>query len=160
MTPPVQKGNDMTIAHHDFTITRTYAYPPQTVFEMFADPEKKALWFGSVRGIVSETQAWDFRVGGRELASSVHPNGVTTTFDATYADIVPGERIVYTYTMTLNDAPLSGSATAITFEAVEGGTLMTFTEHGIHLDGIEGGHAREGGTRLLLGQIDEALASL
>lgn len=149
----------MTIAHHDFTITRTYAYPPQTVYEMFSDPAKKALWFGNVRDIKSDHQAWDFRVGGRERASSEHANGITTTFDATYADIVPNERIVYTYTMTLNGAPLSGSATAITFEPVEGGTLVTFTEHGIHLDGAEGGDKREEGTNLLLDQVGKVLDS-
>jgi uncharacterized protein YndB with AHSA1/START domain len=150
----------MTIAHHDFTINRTYPYPPQAVFEMFADPAKKHLWFGNVGNIVSEHQVWDFRVGGREQASSVHGNGVTTTFDAVYADIVPGERIVFTYAMTLDGAPLSGSATSVTFEPVEGGTLLTFTEHGIHLDGLKGGEKREHGSNLLMDMLGAALDSL
>lgn len=150
----------MTVAHHDFTITRTYAYSPQQVFEMFSDPAKKGLWFGNHDGFTTGSDAWDFRVGGREQAWSDHGNGITTTFDCVYADIVPGERIVYTYAMTLNDAPLSGSATCITFEPVEGGTLLTFVEHGIHLDGAEGGEKREEGTNLLVDGIGRALDSL
>ena len=150
----------MTIAHHDFTITRTYAHSPQAVFEMFADPAKKVLWFGAHDDFTTESQQWDFRVGGREQASSDHGNGITTTFDAVYADIVPGERIVFTYTMTMNGAPLSGSATSVTFEPVEGGTLLTFTEHGIHLDGAKGGESREEGTNWLMDGLGKALDSL
>ena len=150
----------MTIAHHDFTITRTYSHTPEKVFDMWADPYKKAMWFGNHPGFETSSDAWDFRVGGRERAASDHGNGITTTFDATYADIVPGERIVYTYTMTLNGEPLSGSATSVTLEPVEGGTLLTFTEHGIHLDGAEGGRKREEGTNLLVDNIGKALDSV
>ena len=150
----------MTIAHHDFTISRTYPHPPEAVFEMFSDPAKKAMWFGNHDNFTTGSEAWDFRVGGREQAWSDHGNGITTTFDATYADIVPNERIVYTYVMTLNEAPLSGSATSITFEPVDGGTLMTFTEHGIHLDGPKGGESREEGTTWLVEGIGKALDSL
>jgi len=150
----------MTIARHDFTITRTYPHPPADVFAMFADPEKKSMWFGNHKDFTTSNDAWDFRVGGRELAASNHGNGITTSFDATYADIVDGERIVYTYTMTLNGAPLSGSATCVTFEPVEGGTLMTFTEHGIHLDGPTGGQSREHGTNILADSIGRSLGEL
>ncbi|MGC4175446.1 SRPBCC family protein [Demequina sp.] len=150
----------MTIAHHSFTIARTYPHSPQAVFEMFSDPKKKAMWFGNHDNFTTGSNEWDFRVGGRERAWSDHGNGITTTFDATYADIVPGQRIVYTYVMTLNDEPLSGSATSITFEPVEGGTLMTFTEHGIHLDGAEGGEKREEGTGWLVENIGKALDEL
>jgi len=150
----------MTVAHHDFTIARTYPHPPHAVYEMFADPAKKKLWFGANENFSTGSDTWDFRVGGRERAWSDHGNGITTTFDATYADIVPGERIVYTYVMTLNGAPLSGSAACITFEPVEGGTLLTFTEHGIHLDGPAGGVGREEGSRQLMGMLGDALESL
>ena len=150
----------MTIAHHDFTINRTYPYSPNEVFEMFADPEKKHLWFGAHDEFTNDFGGWDFRVGGREQASSDHGNGITTTFDAVYADIVPGERIVFTYAMTLNGAPLSGSATSVTFEPVEGGTLLTFTEHGIHLDGPSGGESREEGSNQLMDMLGKALDSL
>ena len=86
----------MTLAHHDFTIARTYAYSPDQVFDMFADPAKKQLWFGSNDDLTSTFGTFDFRVGGSESAASDHPGGFSTTFDAEYVDIVPGERIVFT----------------------------------------------------------------
>ena len=150
----------MTIAHHDFTIARTYAYTPAQVFEAFADPEKKKLWFGASDNLTSTFGTFDFRVGGTESAASEHPGGVRTTFDADYVEIVPAERIVYTYRMTMNDEPLSASATSIVLEPVEGGTLLTFTEHGIHLDGESGGTAREGGTLQLMDLLGKALDAI
>ena len=75
-------------------------------------------------------------------------------------DIVPGERIVFTYRMTLNGDPLSASATSITLEPVEGGTLLTHTEHGIYLDGEHGAEGREEGTNELMELLGRALDSL
>ncbi|MCR6712256.1 MAG: SRPBCC domain-containing protein [Demequina sp.] len=150
----------MTIAHHDFTISRTYAYSPAQVFDMFADPKKKQLWFGANDDLESSFGTFDFRIGGTESAASDHPGGFSTTFDAEYVDIVPGERIVFTYRMTLNGDPLSASATSITLEPVEGGTLLTHTEHGIYLDGEHGAEGREEGTTDLLRLLGEALDSL
>lgn len=150
----------MTIAHHDFTIGRTYAYTPDQVFAMFRDPAKKKLWFGASEDLASTFKSFDFRIGGSESAATVHPAGFSTTFDAEYVDIVPGERIVFTYRMTLDGEPLSASATSITLEAVEGGTLLTHTEHGIYLDGEHGAAGREEGTTLLLDHLGSALDSI
>ena len=77
--------------------------------------------------------------------------------DADYVEIVPARRIVFTYRMTLNGAPLSASATSITMELVEGGTLLTHTEHGIYLDGEQGAKSREDGTQQLLELLGSAL---
>ncbi len=147
----------MTVTHRDFTLSRTYPFTPEQVFEAFADPEKKQLWFGANDELTSTFGTFDFRVGGSESAASDHPGGFSTTFDADYVEIVPAERIVFTYRMTLNGAPLSASATSITFEAVEGGTLLTHTEHGIYLDGESGAAGREEGTNELLGLLGAAL---
>ena len=51
----------------------------------------------------------DFRVGGRERVKGGFDGGVTTTFDAVYHDIVPRERIIYTYEMHLDDRKISVS---------------------------------------------------
>ena len=47
----------------------------------------------------SSDHALDFRVGGREHASGGPPGGPVHSFDARYQDIVPDQRIVYTYDM-------------------------------------------------------------
>lgn len=150
----------MTIDHHDFTIVRTYPYSPAQVFDAWADPEKKKLWFGASADITVLAASQDFREGGHDHDEARHAHGFVTTFDADYVSIVPEQRIVYTYAMTLDSKPLSASATSVTFEPVEGGTLLTFTEHGVHLDGFDDGAMREAGTVGILDDLGKALETL
>lgn len=150
----------MSVDHHDFTITRTYPYTPSQVFDAWADPQKKALWFGDSPDFTDRVFSHDFRVGGRDHDAATHKGGVRSFFDSEYTNIVPNERIVYTYSMSLDDRPLSTSVTCVTFEPVEGGTLMTFTEHGVHLDGIDNGEMREAGTVEIIKGLDRALDTL
>jgi uncharacterized protein YndB with AHSA1/START domain len=82
---------------------------------------------------------------------------------AAFADIVDQQRIVYTYDMWLDGAHASTSMTTISFEAADPGTLVTFTEQGVHLDGVHGpgpeaAAGRENGTRELLDSIETVLA--
>lgn len=150
----------MSVDHHDFTITRTYPYTPAQVFDAWADPAKKALWFGKAPHLANVVYTHDFRVGGRDHSAADHKGGVRSVFDSEYTNIVQDERIVYTYAMSLGGKPLSASVTCVTFEPVEGGTLMTFTEHGVHLDGIDTGAQREAGTKGIVADLGEALDSL
>ena len=62
--------------------------------------------------------------------------------------------------MTLDGKPLSGSVTCVTFAPVECGTLLTFTEHEVHLDGFDDGAMREQGTAGILDDLGKALDSL
>jgi uncharacterized protein YndB with AHSA1/START domain len=150
----------MTVTHHDFTIVRTFAHPRADVFDAWSDPEKKRLWFGADPDFSGNVRRLDFRVGGKEHDSATHKNGIRHTMDAEYTNIVSNERIVYTYSMTLDDKPLSTSVTCVTFEDVEGGTLMTFVEHGVHLDGIDDGSMREEGTNGILDALGRALDAI
>jgi len=150
----------MSVDNRDFTIVRTYAYSPAQVFDAWADPAKKKLWFGDGPGFSDVTHNHDFREGGRDHNSATHADGWRSTFDSEYISIVPNERIVYTYAMTLDGVPLSGSVTCVTFEELDGGTLMTFTEHGVFLDNPEDALLREEGTKGILDAFGVALDGL
>lgn len=150
----------MSVDHHSFTITRTYPYTPAQVFSAWADPEKKKLWFGVSEDFSDTHAVYDFRVGGREHNSATHNSGVRHTFDSEYTNIVQDERIVYTYSMTLNEVPLSTSLTCVTFAPVEGGTILEFTEHGVFFDGADAGTNREIGTASILDDFARALDGL
>ena len=96
-----------------FTVERDIAFPPASVFRAFADLDAKRRWFGDPGGTDTE-HALDFRVGGLEHSSGGSPEaGGWFTYDATYQDIVPGERIVYTYAMTIDGNRISASVATI-----------------------------------------------
>ena len=75
-----------------------------------------------------------------------------------YADIVPGQRIVHTPTTCTATTPGSRySVATIEFEAVGDTTLLTLTEQGVHLDGLDAPADREHGTKALLDALGSHL---
>ena len=83
--------------HATFVLERTYPVPVERVWEAFADPEIKRQWFGSA-DFTEQDRREDFRVGGVAIHDGRRPkSGPLSQFRATYTDIVPHERIVYTF---------------------------------------------------------------
>ncbi|MCC2686647.1 MAG: Activator of Hsp90 ATPase 1 family protein [Paenibacillaceae bacterium] len=137
------------VKHATFTIERTYAANPEKVYRAWSDPVAKAKWF-------SKADEFDFRVGGREYSSGGPPEGPVFTFDACYQEIVPEQRIVYTYTLDMNETRISVSTTTVEFAPAAGGTKLTFTEQAAFFDGHDTPEIREHGT----GEMLDALGKL
>ena len=63
---------------------------------------------------------------------------MTTTFDAVYHDIIPRERIVYTYEMHLDDRKISVSLATLQIKPDgERRTRLLVDEQGAFLDGYD-----------------------
>jgi uncharacterized protein YndB with AHSA1/START domain len=148
---------DRSALHDTFRIDRHFGAAPERVFNAFADPVAKAAWFGSPTG-KQEDEAFDFREGGRETLVSVLDDGTRFGYYAAYTDIVPGERIVYTYEMTMNGARISVSvATVEVRAAAAGGTDLVLTEQGVYLDGLDQPAQRRQGTEQQLDALGRSL---
>jgi len=148
-----------TVVHASFTIERTYPAAPPRVFAAFADPVRKARWFGADGGLTLIERVCDFREGGREHVSGRWPSGMVSAFDAHYHDIVPERRIVYSYAMRLDGRRISASLATIEFLAEGTGTRLIVTEQGAFLDGYEDKGSREHGTGALLDRLGASLAA-
>ena len=100
--------SERTVTHATFAVERSYAVPPARVFEAWADPVAKARWFGG--------DDWDheldFSVGGREVSTGTM-EGTSFTFEGRYQDIVPDERIVYSYEVLMGEARISVSLATV-----------------------------------------------
>lgn len=139
--------------HSTFSLERTYDAPVAKVFHALSDKDAMGAWFGS-----PDTLEVDFRVGGGTVNSGEFEGGTVHTFKSTYHDIIPDERIVYSYDMWLNDNHISVSITTITFEPDGDGTHLTFTEQGVFLDGYDDAGSREHGTNELLDELGKAVS--
>lgn len=144
---------ERSIAHGSFTVERSYDVPPARVYRAWADPAIKAKWFGA-----GPSEIFEFKEGGREYASGAMDEKTTFTFDVRYYDIVPGNRIVYTYDMTMNGARLSVSVATVEFKPEGKGTRMVVTENGAFLDGLDTVEQRRAGTELLVNALGTVLA--
>jgi uncharacterized protein YndB with AHSA1/START domain len=147
---------DRSVIHDTFSIDRTYPAATSRVFAAFASAEAKDAW-GDTGGLEpaegeAGTEEFDFRPGGRERFGHKW-EGTTYRYDALYYDIVPDQRIVYSYEMYADDARISVSVATIEFAKSGDGTTLTWTEQGAYLDGIGGPQApelRRGGTAEML----------
>ncbi len=147
-----------TAQHSTFAIERRYPAAPARVFAAWADPVAKRRWFKGPKSPRDEGYELDFRVGGRERLRVEGSDDKLHAYECEYRDIVPGERIVYCYDMHIAEARISVSLATVTFEADGKGTLMTFTEQAVFLDGYDDSGSRERGTNVLLDQLAASLA--
>ena len=147
---------DQTVIHDTFTIDRIYPAPVARVFAAFTSKEAKDAWGDTSDldepGTDADDTAFDFRVGGHERYGFGY-QGVSYRYDARYYDIVPDQRIIYSYEMYADGARISVSVATIEFAAATGGTALRWTEQGAYLDGFDGADApqlRAGGTAEML----------
>ena len=143
-----------SVQHASFTIERTYNASTNRVWRAWSDQAEKALWFNGPPEWGPDAFELDFRVGGREISRGGPPGGPVFTYDATYRDIVPGERFIYAYDMFSDDVRISVSLGTVELTPSGAGTRLTYTDHGVYLDGLDTPKEREHGT----GELFDALA--
>ena len=153
-------GAVRSVVHGAFHLERAYDATAEEVYRALSDEAAKSRWFFGPEGWRLIERTMDFRVGGRERVKGGFDGGVTTTFDAVYHDIVPRERIVYTYEMHLDDRKISVSLATLQIKPEgRGRTRLTVDEQGAFLDGYDDAGARERGTSELLDKIAASLCS-
>ncbi len=143
--------------HATFVIERVYPHAPSRVYRAFADPKEKAKWFGSPDNYTEELNESDFRVGGRDRLRGKWHSGPVSEFVCIYQDIIPDERIVYTYDMVVDGNRISVSLATIELRPEGKGTRIKLTEQGVYLDGYDDAGKREAGTRGLLEALGASL---
>lgn len=134
-SPETLQGGSATpsrsVVHATFDLERTYDAPVARVWKAFSDASAKAKWFAGSSGKwqVLERQM-DVRVGGRELLKGRWQSGLVTTFDAVYHDVIPNERLVYSYQMFMDERKISVSLATLQLEAQGTRTMLKVTEQG------------------------------
>ncbi len=153
----------MTIEHRlaraGFTLTRDYPVAPERVWDAFAEEQQRLAWWGAADSIEPRAWAFDFRVGGRDVAEGKFHDGPVTRYEATYTDIVEHIRIVTTYDMWLDGIHMSTSVASFEFVPTDQGTRFTHVEHGVFFDQFRAdGPNREQGSRALIEALGDYLA--
>ncbi len=142
--------------HATFDIERLFDASPARVFGAWADPAAKGQWFGPGEG--EGKLELDFRVDGREHFTAALPDGRVLGYDAHYQEIVPGQRIVYAYTIDFDKTRISASLVTVEITPAGERTRLLYTEQGVYLDGGDTPADREHGTREELEKLDVALS--
>ena len=154
-----------TTTHGSFVIERTYSASPQRVYAAWADPAAKRAWFAEGEGWDIKSYELDFREGGSEKSKLIFLKGdetfgEKTVFgnDTVFNEIVPNERIIFTYSMDRNGVRFSVSLATVEIRAASKGSRLILTENAVFFNGADGIQMREQGWQELLGKLDEFLA--
>ena len=107
---------ERSIEHAGFTIRRRYGAAPERVFAAWADPAAKGRWLAGPEEWEVGPHELDFREGGREVASGGPKEGPVHSYRAIYWEVVPNERIVYTYELLIDDVRISVSLVTVQLE--------------------------------------------
>ena len=151
-----------SIKHASFTIERHLNYEPSALFRAWTDPKAKARWFsGPADKWTEQSREMDVRAGGRERVIGKFADGSESRFEATYFDVLPDRRLVYTYDMYFQGKKISVSLASVEFVArgkeSSQGTKLIVTEQHAYLDGYEDAGNRERGTAGLMDNLELAL---
>lgn len=149
---------ERSVVHASFAIERRYDASPARVFAAFADPVAKRRWSACHdEGGLGEHEL-DFREGGRETMRGAPAEGGVYAMNATFQEILPDQRIVYSYELLRDDLRLSISLATIEFHRDGAGTRLLFTEQAAFLDGHDRPDWREQGSRIGFDRLADYLA--
>jgi uncharacterized protein YndB with AHSA1/START domain len=110
-----------TVLQPSLTLKRRLKAPPGKVFAAWTDPEKMKRWMGPGEITAMRAES-DTRVGGR-YRIVMHMGGEAHDVSGAYREIVPNEKLVYTWAW--KSTPERESLVTITFKPDGAGTLLT-----------------------------------
>jgi uncharacterized protein YndB with AHSA1/START domain len=147
-----------SVTHATFTIERTYPVTPDQVFAAFADPAKKRRWFFPEQGAQVEEHEMNFHVGGAERKTFRVEQGMSCRNETFYQDIVPDQRIVFAYTMSVEGRPISSSQSTVELLPDGKNTRLLFTEQAAFFEGADGPEMRQSGWNSLFTRLNSQFA--
>jgi uncharacterized protein YndB with AHSA1/START domain len=101
---------------------RTFDAPRDLVFKTMTDPALVPQWWGP-KSYTTRVEKMDVKQGGEWRYIQRGSNGVEHAFYGVYRDVMPDERLSYTF--IYDEAPNSASVETVTFTESDGKTTVT-----------------------------------
>jgi uncharacterized protein YndB with AHSA1/START domain len=141
---------------NELVITRMFNAPRELVFKVYTDPNLVPLWWGP-RKYTTRVEKMEVRPGGQWRFVQSDENGSEFAFHGEYLEIVPPERVVYTFVYE-GDEQQSLIETVL-FEESEGRTKMTAIDKFSSLEGLQNmlQEGMESGMNESFARLDELL---
>jgi uncharacterized protein YndB with AHSA1/START domain len=151
---------DITLeGERTIVMRRSFNAPRELVFDAWTKPEHLAQWYG-MRGSSLSVCEVELRPGGKWRLVIRESDGQDYGFGGKYIEVLRPERLVHTY--VFDPYPNDEAMVTVTFETVEGGTLLTETTVHATAEGRDG-HIASGfevGATESMDRLEELLAEL
>lgn len=121
-------------ATKQFTITRVFDAPRDTIWRAWTDPDEASAWWHPA-GVVTprDSVELDVRPGGRYRYTMIAPDGSEYPTAGVYREVVELERLVFTWGMPGDD-----DAPVITVTLADLGERTEMTFHLVGIAGVPG----------------------
>jgi uncharacterized protein YndB with AHSA1/START domain len=144
---------------YTFVVERDFDHAVSAVFGAFKTLEAKKQWFGDEAQCEVSLHTLDFRVGGWEHWRGKPKNHTAwMTNDTLIYDIIPDERIIIGYSMTMDGKLFTVSQQVLEFSARGSGAHLKLTEQILYIDGVDHHENRIEGTEGLLAALEAYLS--
>ncbi|HWU50028.1 MAG TPA: SRPBCC domain-containing protein [Asticcacaulis sp.] len=138
-----------------FVCERDFEHSVALLYFAFTDHEARKVWYGGKeRGFNVAHHTLDFREGGGESWRGQPHGDAWMTNDATFIDIVPDQRIIYSYVMTMDGALFTVSQQAVEFSVRGAGSHIRLTEQIMFIDRTDHLAGRIEGTQAMLDHLN------
>jgi uncharacterized protein YndB with AHSA1/START domain len=139
-------------AGFELSIARTFDAPVAIVFQIWSAREHVSKWWAP-KTFDNTHVDWDFRVGGAYRIGITSEKYGLNWMGGHFVEIVPNQRIVFTFAWEANDSIGNETLITVAFEDRDGKTIQTFHQSPFqnadsrdsHLDGWSGVLDREVG---------------
>jgi uncharacterized protein YndB with AHSA1/START domain len=149
----VDRGSTDTTAVYsvdgDLVYERTFDASREQVWKAFTDPEVLARWWGP-HGTTTTVEEMDVRPGGKWRFVSHGADREDVAFYGEYLDIVPPERIKWTFMFDVEGVGSQGGPETMTLEEIDGRTKVVAISHMGSVEVLEGALA----TGMVTGAIE------
>ncbi len=137
----------------ELVVTRWFDAPARLVFEAWSNPELfRQWWVPQSMGMTLHACEMDVRTGGTYRLSF----GAGMDFFGRYIEVTPPSRIVWTN----EEGDGGGSVTTVTFEEVDGRTLLVMSEVFPSAEALDAEGGAADATHETFSQLDQLLATL
>ena len=121
---------EATIDTQKVIIKRLFAAPVDKLYKAWTDPAIMEKWFSPNERWVKPIVDMNPVIDGRRNVTMVHSDGDKLRHDGKFVELVPDERIVFTWT-GLDDAVPSETRVTIELRPTASGTELTLIHEGI-----------------------------
>jgi uncharacterized protein YndB with AHSA1/START domain len=143
-----------------FVVERSFDHSVCAIYGAFTTLEAKRVWYGGANDWEVTRHTLDFKVGGWEnWHGRPNADALWMTNDALFYDIVPEERIITGYTMTMDGKLFTVSQQVLEFSARGTGSHLKLTEQILYIDGVDHHDNRVEGTEGMLAKLDAFLTA-
>jgi uncharacterized protein YndB with AHSA1/START domain len=120
------------------TLTRTFNASRERVFEAFTKADALMSWFGP-KGLSVPTATLDVRVGGR-YRIEMHGDEGVYVLSGEYREVIPPERLVFTWVWAQGDMAGVETLVSITLAAKGALTELTLVHSGLPSAAMQDAH--------------------